>query len=216
MVPNLLHQMWIGGEPSSFIVDCLRTADVMNHWGRTIWTDENVEQEFPLTNQSLWDHADDISRRPLQFRSDVFRYEILWRYGGVWADADFEFVKPLDDLLDEPFATFEMDGHWVANGLIGVPRYHSAMTSAVDRLPANIEAVKRRWPRASNTKLSGPQFFTPIARRFLTIHPQAWFYPYGYADVGLFASELGQEWPNHPDLYAIHHWNNKREERGLW
>jgi mannosyltransferase OCH1-like enzyme len=216
MIPKTLHQMWIGGDPPPFIVDCLRTASVLDDWERTIWTDDNVEQMFPLANQGLWDKAGDISPRPLQFRADVFRYEILWRYGGVWADADFEFIKPLDPLLDEPFATFELEGHWVNNAMIGVPRHHPTMAAAMDLLEANIENVSRRRAKPPNTILSGPKFFTPIARRALTIHPQAWFYPYGYAEVDAYPAEIGQEYPEQPDLYAVHHWNNKRTEKNLW
>jgi mannosyltransferase OCH1-like enzyme len=33
-------------------------------------------------------------------KSDVLRYEILWRYGGVYVDVDYECLENIDQLSD--------------------------------------------------------------------------------------------------------------------
>src|SRR5204863_264320 len=33
-------------------------------------------------------------------RADILRLELLWRYGGVYIDTDFECLKPIDELLE--------------------------------------------------------------------------------------------------------------------
>ena len=76
-------------------------------------------EEF-LTNQQLYDDAEVyVSERYAgQLRSDLARYDILWRYGGVYVDCDLEALRPIDDLLDVPgFAGWETDGVWVNNAM---------------------------------------------------------------------------------------------------
>ena len=82
---------------------------------------------------------------------------------------------------------------------------HDMLLELIARLPANVE---RQNPSAGNTVKSGPQFFTPIARRHkITEYPQRYFYPYGYNQL-----ERGGE--EYPDSYAIHHWNHRRTMNG--
>ena len=68
--------------------------------------------------------------------------------------------------------------------------------------------MERAQPSQGNTVKSGPQFFTPIARRHsITEYPQRYFYPYLW-------SNLSQGANDYPDSYAVHHWNHQREVQG--
>jgi mannosyltransferase OCH1-like enzyme len=171
-------------------------------WEWRLWTEPEVD-DFGLTNRSLWDGAEAITpEAPHQFRSDVARYEILHRFGGVWVDADFECRRPFDDLLTtRAFAGWEVDARWVNNALIGAVPDHPLLAEAVERLPANVA----RWrPNVGNTKKSGPQFFTPLARRHdIRILPSVELYPYLW-------NELDRVGESFPRARAIHHWNHRR------
>lgn len=169
-----------------------------------LWTEAEVDA-FGLTNQGLWHDAERITpEAPHQFRSDVARYEILARYGGVWVDADFECRRPFDDLLGYPaFAGWEVDGRWVNNALIGAVPGHPVITEAVRRLPGN---VRRHGPTVANTKKAGPQFLTPIVARhrpMVKLLPSAELYPYLW-------NELHRAGEDFPDARAVHHWNHRR------
>merc|ERR1712070_883833 len=61
-------------------------------------------------------------------KSDILRYELLFRYGGIYADVDFECFRPFDELTSCPIdffigisntKTLELN-----NGLIGsIPKH---------------------------------------------------------------------------------------------
>lgn len=164
-------------------------------WEYRLWTERNM---IDLANSLLWDRAEEISpHAPEQFRSDVARYEILFHYGGVWVDADFVCHKPLDPLMgDRPFAG--KVGRVLNNALVGSPIGHPVLFDLIANLPANVD---RFGPDAGNTVKSGPQFFTPIARRHRVIeYPEGYFYPYDW--MHLDSPSEGS--------YATHHWWNQR------
>jgi mannosyltransferase OCH1-like enzyme len=45
--------------------------------------------------QAAFDRASNFGEK-----SDIWRYEILFRLGGVYVDTDFECVRPFDSLLE--------------------------------------------------------------------------------------------------------------------
>lgn len=206
MIERTIHQMWVQGIPiPDQIAQMMGTWQWFHpRWEYRFWHSGNIPD---LANQDLWDRAAEISPgAPEQFQSDVARYEILLRFGGVWVDADFVCQKPLDPLMDAgPFAGRETR-QWLANGLIGVPAEHPMMTELVAKLRTNVE---RCIKTQGNTVKSGPQYFTPIARRHrITEYPQRYFYPYAH-------NELHRGDDEFPDAYCVHHWHNQRRLKGL-
>lgn len=173
-------------------------------WDHRMWDETNLP---PLTNRRLWDQAKTIApEAPLQFRSDVARYELLHQYGGVWLDADFRCLRPIDDLMGGPWAVRE--GEWLANGAIAVPAQHPLMAELIEGLPANVAAYRKK-PRITNTHRSGPRYFTPLARRHgLRELDQHLFLPY-------LSNRLDRHGEPFPDSYAEHHWHNRRRRQGM-
>ena len=79
-------------------------------WTMRQWGDDNLP---PLRNQVLFDEVESFSAK-----SDVLRYELLWLYGGVYIDTDFECLRSIEPLLEkvQVFASFETD--WSVNGAL--------------------------------------------------------------------------------------------------
>lgn len=82
----------------------------MAYWAET-WKTNNPEYEYVL-----WDDLDNrrfVSENFSWFlptydsydveikRADAIRYMVLYTYGGIYADLDFECLKPFDTLLEE-------------------------------------------------------------------------------------------------------------------
>jgi inositol phosphorylceramide mannosyltransferase catalytic subunit len=200
MIPPTFHQIWLGGELP------LELAEYMESWRRLhpawthcLWTEENLP---PLTNQDLFDNASEISPGAVeQFQSDVLRYELLERYGGVYVDADFECLKPIDHLRDCNFLG------WVTrtvlnNALLGFEMGHPFLREVIESLPGNVARFK---PEDGNTHKSGPLFITPIALRYKSVQklPKDLLYPYDW-------KQLHRKGEVFPDSLAVHHWNNRR------
>lgn len=174
-------------------------------WEHRLWTDSDFDGW--LTNQRLFDQAHDIAPGSEgQLKSDIARYEILNRFGGVYVDTDMEAQHPLDALLeDTAFAAWELDDVWVNNAVIGSVRDSKFMQTLIRRLP---DSVARNAGNRPN-RMTGPHFVTPIARRMdVTVYPSAMFYPYSW-------SELGRGNESFPDALMVHHWANARKRKGV-
>jgi mannosyltransferase OCH1-like enzyme len=67
------------------------------HWHYRYWSDEEnrdlVKSDFPDFLHTFDGYEHNIQR------ADAVRYMIMYKYGGVYADLDFESVRPLDQLF---------------------------------------------------------------------------------------------------------------------
>lgn len=204
MIPRVIHHIWLGDPMPDHLERMVATwADLHPTWEHRLWGDRDLRW---LTNRSLYDEAERWAPGSEgQFRSDIARYEILQRYGGLYVDCDMEARKPVDPLCDvECFAGWETPGVWLNQAVLAAAPGLPLFDELIERLPVNVAATKGR-PNV----LTGPQFFTPIALTHgITCYPQANFYPY------LF-NQLDQGGRDFPDAYAVHHWENQRRRRGV-
>ena len=206
MIPRRLHFVWVGPPmPEQFAEWIVGWARLHPSWVVTVWRDGDLGW---LANQDVYDAADEIAGDHAgQIRSDVARYEILHRFGGVYVDCDMEPRRPIDDLLGcEMFAAWETDLAWINNAVMGSRPEHPALAELIEALPANVEAKRGERP----TKLSGPQFITPRLRDRgdVTIYRSSTFYPYRW-------DQLSRRYDDHGDAYAVHHWHNAHRRAGL-
>lgn len=211
MIPRIVHRIWLGGpEPEwtqPFAETWLRPGWELKQWGEA-----EVETLFPLANQVIYDEAPQLVPDHVgQLRSDVLRYEILHRFGGVYVDTDFECLRPIDPLLDgvQCFAAWEQPSRWINQAILGSTPQHPFLDALISELPANVEANAGHKPN----RLSGPRHITQVWLRHgrgVTIFDRELFYPYRFSEIAEHGP--GEEWPN---AYAAHHWNNRRRERSV-
>lgn len=104
--------------------DVLSVLDLMSFfsfpqgWTHRLWTDADVDS-ICLRNQHAYSAAPNYGQK-----SDILRYELLERHGGVYVDVDMECVRPLDDLHGQRgpsfYAGFSNTGTVeLNNGIIG-------------------------------------------------------------------------------------------------
>lgn len=90
-IPKIIHQIWLGSPlPKQYKKYQKSWRHHHPDWEYKLWTDADVEA-FQLHNKKLFDEAKNYGEK-----SDIFRYEILHRYGGVYIDTDIECLKPFD------------------------------------------------------------------------------------------------------------------------
>lgn len=204
MIPATVHRIWLGGQEPEWIAE-LAASWERPGWQLRRWDDEAVEQLFPLANQAIYDRAPCIAPRHVgQLRADVVRYEILYRCGGVYVDADFECLRPLDPLLDRECFVARESPAWINNAVIGAVAGHPFIERLVTGLAASVEANAGFKPN----RLSGPRYLTGVWRADpsrVQVLPSHLFYPYSWTEID--EHEPGEEWP---ESYAVHHWANKR------
>ena len=123
-IPKIIHQIWIGPKPmpSKF----METWKIKNpDYEYICWTEEKIKElNFTFRCQKIIDIVD-----LYHGKADIMRLEILYKYGGIYLDADSICIEPLGDyfLKNKAFATYENEikrGDLVANGNMGfVPNY---------------------------------------------------------------------------------------------
>jgi len=176
-------------------------------WKYTLWDESTLPA---LRNQDLYDRAAELCPGlEGQLRSDIARYELLYRFGGVWVDLDFECLRPIDDLLNDLrcFVAW-VTPEFVNNAVMGATRQHRFIKRLIDGLPESIASHPGAAPRV----VSGPRYLTPIWREHgegdgVAAFAKELFYPYLWSEL-----ERGRE--RFPNAYAVHHWGNRRRERG--
>ena len=158
-------------------------------WEMRLWTDADLE-ELGIT-----DDERRRARSPSEL-SNLVRYEVLARHGGVYVDTDFEARRPLDDLLPgvELFAALELPGR-AACGVVGAVPGHRAMERAA-RLSRQTLGLGLHSADAN-----GPYFLTLLLEQEpeATIFGADKFYPYRWDEP----ERAGEPFP---DAYAVHHW----------
>lgn len=204
MIPRTIHQVWVGSPIPPLLAMFAETWRGFHPtWTYRLWTEDDAHG---LVNQRLYNRATEIaSGSEGQLRSDILRYEILARHGGVYVDFDMECLRPIDELIDVPaFVGWEEPGRWINNAIMGSIPGHPFVVACVHGLARSVKKHKGHRP---NT-ISGPQYATPLLTPGVVVYPKAHFYPYLW-------NELHRAFENFPDSYAVHHWNNSRKRRGV-
>src|SRR5262249_44034916 len=97
VIPKIIHQIWLGPKRTPQFFLKFRDSWQKRHpdWEYRLWTDADLANfDFDLKN--LFDQSNNYGEK-----SDILRCEILLKYGGVYVDADFECLKPFDDLVSK-------------------------------------------------------------------------------------------------------------------
>lgn len=154
-IPKIIHQVWLGSPvPESF--KQLQQSWIEHHLGRDwyykLWTDEDVAQ-MQLYNQEFYDATDNYG-----VKSDILRWEVVHRFGGVYVDMDFECLRSLDLLhytYDFYTALQPLDTSFVQLGaaLFGASPGHPILKHC-------IETIKDDWKEQGAPKKTGPVHFT--------------------------------------------------------
>jgi mannosyltransferase OCH1-like enzyme len=207
-IPRIFHFFWTGGMIPSHLIDYMDSW-ITNHpdWKYQIWSEDNL---LDLEHEELYANALHIAPgHEGQLKSDIARYEILLRCGGVYVDCDFESKRPIDKLLDSVtcFVAWEETGQWLNNAIMGAVPEHPFLRALVDGLPEQIDRMGYQGLRPN--VITGPQYLTGVykaRRNEVTVFDKDLFYPYLWNEL-----ERGGE--SFPDAYAVHHWNNKRKGR---
>jgi len=191
----MFHRIWLGSQPmpTEFEEFSRSWSSLHPSWKVITWTDESRP---PLENESLFERAPNFAQK-----SDILRYELLLRFGGVYLDTDFECLQSIDPLLAgvDGFAAME-DWQTVSAGIIGCTPWHPLIQTIVQDLPRTMLAGQ------SQVEQSGPAMLTRSVMQYLDCHPgsiylfgEDFFYPYHY-------SEPDRRHESFPHAFAVHHW----------
>jgi mannosyltransferase OCH1-like enzyme len=168
LIPRVFHQIWIGPDPfPKELVDYQETWLRHNQgWELRLWTEENLPEG--LRRPEIYERL----RVPAE-RADMLRLEVVWRFGGVYVDADFECLRSIEPLITDLdfFAGYRKRGR-VNNALFGAVARHPILDRALDVVrPAEVYGYDKA--------AAGPWFLTTLLADYpeVTIFDPGVFYP---------------------------------------
>lgn len=210
IIPKVAHMIWVGPPIPPHLVEMAETFSVHHpDWRLRWWTEPEIEV-FGLRNGDHYANAEMLvpADSVPQLRSDLARYEILYRLGGMYLDCDYRWQASIEPHLGEHelVTAWEVDGHFVANGIIAAVPGHAALAEVIGAARKRIRLNRPSW-RAN--RLTGPHVWTPVARKHAHILPSALVNP---------APHNHPEWAverPYPDAVAVHHWHHQRTLRGI-
>ena len=125
VIPRVFHQIWLGEGPFPYAVERESWHRFHPDWEHRLWTERDLPGDLELTE------AANLLRQPAE-RADILRLELLHRHGGVYLDADFECLKPVDPLLDGVSCFLGLlDSGRVSNAVIGTVPGHPLLAKAM-------------------------------------------------------------------------------------
>lgn len=202
LIPKRMHFIWLGQPmPDHLRSNVYEWERIHPDWMAHVWTEDNLPI---LRNSELYQKARNLVPRDAvyQFRADLVRYELLYDFGGFYADVDTRPLRSINDELagHDTFAAME-DRTWVGNTYLGSVPGHQLFADIITSIPGN---VKRNAGKRPNV-LTGPKFLTPIWKRNAGYTAKSErFFPYLYREVinGNVPDTFGD------DVVAIHQWHH--------
>ena len=127
MIPKIIHFCWFGGNPlPPLALECIAS------WRRFLpeyeiwqWSERPLNENETLRYENENFSPDRIMefdvdsipyteeayrQRKYAYVSDYARFEIIYRYGGIYFDTDVEVIRPMEDIIAKGcFMGFEQD-----------------------------------------------------------------------------------------------------------
>jgi hypothetical protein len=201
MIPKIIHQLWIGTKPAP--TNHMDTWKNMNPEFEYIrWSEEELmKRDMKIECQNRVDEMVEINGK-----ADIIRWEILYKYGGVFLDADSICVEPIDDMLMKCkyFAGWEHEQlrkGLIATGTMGFPPKHPLVKEAIEWIKAN--CVDYEKTKIMAWQSVGPGLLTRMYNtgkyKDMTIFPSYTFLPIHCT---------GAEYKGHGKIYAYQEWGS--------
>lgn len=211
-IPKKIHQIWVGSKPVPKLI--LQFAEKFKElnpdWEYKLWRDKDIDN-FKLKNKQAYDKASNCGSK-----SDIARYNILYKEGGIYFDTDFLPLKALDDLIYLEFFTGTgwLDEPLVFNGIFGCIPRHPLLLTLINNIKItdnpNINQIMQFY---------GPGYFSKYFFEYLfnkpdltVVFPTIYFYPF----AAIYRNKI-RNWNNRsqkfvnsyikPESYACHLWH---------
>lgn len=214
LIPKTIHYVWLGRKPMHPLMDQWREGWARLHpnWDIKIWTEGTDDSELTNGSQTMRSLHPHMLEKccHLSQRSNIWRYEIVEQFGGLYLDTDFEPSRNVEPLIEDK-AVFAGKYHWIESSkqvmkascaLIGSVPHHPWLKDLV----MNLE-IKNPKQHGS----LGNSYFTSITSQ----HPEVFlfephiFYPVRWDETDRYASPIPKT------AYAVHRWSSRWFRQGF-
>lgn len=211
MIPKKIHFIWLSNKllPTE-------SVEFINEWKINypdyefiLWNDKMIENSNLIPDELKKYYFLDL---PEAFRSDIVRYFIINKYGGLYFDTDFQFLKRIPDY----FLNFDFLGGIQNNGEVNMAFFGSKpgsdlLNDVIDSLISNIEyaMINNFFTKNDLYRITGPVFFNNKSVKYFNnqnyfFFTTEYFYPYWFEELERRTEHF---FKTSPLSYAVHHWH---------
>jgi hypothetical protein len=201
-IPKIIHLIWLGSPFPHKFLKFLQSWKLFHpHWLIIVW-DDKMAEKIQLKNRDLYERASLYCEK-----SDILRYEVLYQFGGLYVDTDFECLKSFDifhQCYDFYTGMFSLD-----EATLSSPMFGNALIGSIPGHPflkQLIEAIRK--PANDTLARTGPIRFTEELYNYLLadklvsiVFPPTYFYSLrsipGY-------NRQYSDWKPRIESYAVH------------
>lgn len=205
-IPKVIHQIHLGNKPlSNQELKWQKTWKAYNpDWEFILWDDERLKS-IDIINQDYLDDCDNYS-----MKSDILRFDILYQFGGLYIDTDFECLKPIDPLFnDKDFIVCRQNpnGPSVCGAFFAATEHNSLVRKLVEGIPQRSITHKGKHCVAKY----GPTYITDVIDenygqefKYSKAFEPRYVYPFMWNKKHSTKDDLNKIYPQ---AYAAHWWN---------
>lgn len=196
-IPKIIHQIWIGNK--------IKPDFCLNSWKEKhpdyiyiLWTEEEIKKR----NMQFICQKQIDQNKHLCGKADIMRYEILYKYGGVYIDSDTYCLEKIDDLMNEEHLHYENETirpNLIVNGFIFVKPKNKIIEKCINTIK-NINDINIKDPHI----ITGPSLITEIYNENkynINILPSYTFLPYHYTN---------NIYKGNNKIYGFHYWGSTK------
>lgn len=198
LIPKIFHVIWVGSKKNPNKENITSWTKHNPGWRIQIWGNDDISPE----NFSNYEYILKANK-PAQ-KADIMRYEIMYKYGGIYVDTDFECFKNIEELLYDKLCILchedEFDNTGMTNAMFGSIPGHDIFKYAIE----NIKNAKLNTIDVNIE--TGPIYLKNCVNKSKM--------PYSVIQSRLFYPSTPNEHWNHVDVsqfiekaYAMHKWN---------
>lgn len=160
MIPKTIYQSWHTRELHPYVQSQIDRMKQLNPGYRhVIYTDaemdEFVDEHFPGEIAECYHRLNIIVAKV-----DLWRYLVLYTYGGIYLDMDSSILKPLDELIrdeDDAIVAFETNRVYMVQWALIFSKGHPILKRVIELVVANIQ--QNAFPNDIH-KMTGPSVYT--------------------------------------------------------
>lgn len=198
-IPKVFHQIWVGNKPEPR--KWTNTWRTISGWKHILWTDKELDQ-LDMINRDKYEWYK--KQRIYHGMADIARLEILYRYGGIYVDADTQRLKKWRDYRWHHIGLFAVRGntapsnHYrITNGIIGATPKNDVIGEYIYRI-SQTDQLTPAWDTIGGTMLT-QLILDNIDNPNIAILEPYWFYP---------KNSRGIISHNAQHAIAQHHWGS--------
>lgn len=215
-IPPIIHLIWIGSDIPKTVGDAFDSWRKHHpNWEIKVWGDTEVAN-FDWSSEKIQQAF--IQADTWAEKADILRLEVLYKFGGIYSDADVVCINSFHDLVVQDiafFSCFELnyvgkhygEPFFVGSAVLGAAKNSHVIKYCLDHLKTAEEA-----PSLGIIKRTGPGLISRACQEVLSnkkenilILPCSYFYPLPWKKRDTTSESVASFVSS--DTLAIHLWD---------